>query len=50
MVKVQPKMAKAFITSGLMDQATGAVTINELGLIMNPKAANGGYCGKFGGK
>lgn len=50
MVKVSPKMAKPFIVSGMMDQATGAVTISELGLIMNPKAPNGGYCGKFGSK
>jgi hypothetical protein len=50
MVKVSPKMAKPFIVSGLYDQMSGKVIINELGMVLNPKAPNGGYCGKFGGK
>jgi len=45
MVKVQPKQQKAFIVSGMMEIRTSRVIIEELGIIMNPKAPNGGYCG-----
>lgn len=47
MVKVSRKMQKDFIVSGMMDLRSGMVTIEELGLVMNPKAKNGGYCGKY---
>lgn len=50
MVKVNPSMSKPFITSGLMDMASKKVIINELGIVMNPNAPRGGYCGKFGSK
>jgi hypothetical protein len=47
MVKVSRKMQKDFIVSGMMDLRSGMVTIQELGIVMNPKAKNGGYCGKY---
>ena len=50
MVTVTPKMSKSFIVSGMMDSVTKMVTIEELGFVMNPKAKNGGYCGRYGGK
>lgn len=50
MAKVTPKMAVPFLVSCLYDESTGKVIINDLGIVMNPKAPHGGYCGKFGGK
>jgi len=50
MVKVQPKMGKEFITSGLYSEQTGKVVIPSLGIVLNPSAPGGGYCGKFGNK
>lgn len=47
MVKVSPEKAQPFIVSGMRNDDTGQVTIQELGMVMNPKAPNGGYCGKF---
>lgn len=47
MVKVSRKMQKDFIVSGMMDLRSGMVTIQELGIVINPKAKNGGYCGKY---
>lgn len=44
-VKVQPKQQKAFLVSGMLEVRTNRVIIEELGMIMNPKAPNGGYCG-----
>lgn len=32
---------------GTMQISTGKVVINDLGIVLNPKAPNGGYCGKF---
>ncbi|PZP44044.1 MAG: hypothetical protein DI598_14965 [Pseudopedobacter saltans] len=49
MVKVQPKMGKQFIVSGLFSPQTKKVIISELGLVLNPNIPNGGYCGRFGG-
>lgn len=36
-----------YLVSGMRDIQTGLVTIKDKGLVMNPKAPNGGYCGKF---
>lgn len=47
MVKVQPKMQKEYIVSGLYDVQTNRVIIKELGIVMNPKGGRGGYCGSF---
>ena len=32
---------------GVMEAATGKVVIQDLGIVINPKANNGGYCGTF---
>lgn len=32
---------------GMMKPETGKVVIKELGFVMNPAAANGGYCGSY---
>lgn len=32
---------------GTMQKSTGKVVINDLSLVINPKAPNGGYCGTF---
>lgn len=32
---------------GTMQVSTGKVVIPDLGIVINPKAPNGGYCGKF---
>lgn len=32
---------------GTMQSSTGKVVIDALGIVMNPKAPNGGYCGTF---
>jgi len=50
MVKVQKQMSPEEITNGLMDVQTGLVTIQSMGICLNPKAPNGGYCGKYGKK
>ncbi len=47
MVKVSGEKQKPYIVSGLLDMATDRVIINELGMVINPKAPNGGYCGTF---
>lgn len=47
MVKVQKKFQNDVLFSGLMDKVTGKVIINDQNLVMNPKAPNGGYCGKI---
>ncbi|WP_131537999.1 hypothetical protein [Pedobacter nototheniae] len=48
MVKVSKKMCKDELVSGLMERHTGKVIVKELGIVLNPKAPNGGYCGQFG--
>jgi|GEM_PF-6376605 len=48
MVKVRKQMTPETTTNGLMDVQTGMVTIDSMGIVLNPKAPNGGYCGKFG--
>lgn len=45
MVKVSQQGVKDFIVGGMLEVITGRVTISELGIIMNPKAPNKGYCG-----
>ena len=50
MVKVQKEMCNEEITNGLMNIHTGQVVIEKMGIVINPRAANGGYCGKFGKK
>jgi hypothetical protein len=35
---------------GMMQIATGKVVISDLGVVLNPKAPNGGYCGTFSKK
>ena len=50
MVKVKKSMSPDFITSGMMDLSTGSVIIKDLGIVINPKAPNGGYCGRYGNK
>ncbi|SJZ94765.1 hypothetical protein, partial [Sediminibacterium ginsengisoli] len=45
---VQVGMAAPYLVSCLYDQSTGKVSIEKLGLVLNPKAPNGGYCGRFG--
>lgn len=35
------------ITSGLFDPASRKLIVNDLGMVMNPGAPNGGYFGKF---
>ena len=47
MVKVQKKFQNDVLFSGLMDVMTGKVIINDQNIVMNPKAPNGGYCGKI---
>ena len=47
MVKVQKKLQKDVLFSGLMDVQTGKVIISDQNIVMNPKAPNGGYCGKI---
>ena len=32
---------------GTMQKSTGKVIISDLGVVMNPRANNGGYCGSF---
>jgi len=44
MIKVQPKMGKEFIVSGLYDMQTGRVISQQLGIVMNPRT---NYCGRF---
>ncbi|RKS98238.1 hypothetical protein [Chryseobacterium defluvii] len=39
-------MQKSFYW-GCMEAKTGKVVIQELGLVLNPKVKNGGYCGTF---
>jgi hypothetical protein len=48
MIKVRKPMSADFVTGGIMNVATGQVTSDNLGIVINPKAPNGGYCGKFG--
>jgi len=48
--KITPKMSAPFVQPCLFEVGTGRVIIKGLGIVMNPRAANGGYCGKFGGK
>ncbi|WP_162903357.1 hypothetical protein [Taibaiella koreensis] len=38
------------LCSCLYDRTSQKVVISELGIVINPKAANGGYCGRFGKK
>lgn len=46
MVKVNKGIAGTSITSGMMD-STGRVIVKDHGIVINPKAPNGGYCGTF---
>jgi hypothetical protein len=48
MVKVQRQMDKELIVSGMMNPDTGRVNIQSMGIVINPQAPNGGYCGKKG--
>lgn len=50
LVKVQKEFEKEQLFSGLMDPNTGKVVIKDLGMVMNPKAPNGGYIGRYGTK
>lgn len=50
MIKVRKHMTPEITTNGLMNLATGQVTIDSMGLVLNPKAPNGGYCGRYGKK
>lgn len=50
MVKVQKQMTPEETTNGLMNINTGQVTIQSMGIVLNPKAPNGGYCGRYGKK
>lgn len=45
--KFQPKNAAPFIQPCLYDMMTGKVVIGSMGLVINPKAANGGYFGTY---
>lgn len=35
------------VTPCLYQRSTGKVILKDFGYVMNPKAPNGGYCGKF---
>lgn len=48
--KITKPFSKPELVSCLYDTMTGKVIIGDLGLVLNPKAPNGGYFGKFGGK
>ncbi|RQO68509.1 hypothetical protein DBR40_19910 [Pedobacter sp. KBW01] len=48
MVKVTKPMCADTLVSGLMERHTGKVIVKEMGIVLNPKAPNGGYCGKYG--
>lgn len=48
MVKVRHQMMPDQITNGLMNVRTGQVVVQTMGIVINPKAPNGGYCGRFG--
>lgn len=48
MVKVRYPMQPEQTTNGLMDKMTGKVIIQSMGIVINPKAKNGGYCGRYG--
>ncbi|WP_447642439.1 MULTISPECIES: hypothetical protein [Chitinophagaceae] len=50
MVVVQPRMGASFLKSCLYDPSTGKCIISDMGIVLNPKAPNGGYCGRFGNK
>jgi hypothetical protein len=50
MIKVRKPMSPEVITNGLMNIHTGQVTCEAMQIVINPKAPNGGYCGKYGGK
>jgi len=52
MVKVNPPtgMGNEYTTSGLFSEETHKVIVSSEGIVMNPNAPNGGYCGRFGGK
>lgn len=47
MVKITRQMQAPHIVSGLMERGTGKVIIKDLGIVMNPQARNGGYCGSY---
>ena len=47
MVRVKTAMGKEFIVGGMHDTNSNMVTVREMGFVMNPKAPNGGYCGRF---
>ncbi len=47
MVKIKKTMSANQIVSGMMDFHSGRVIIKDLGLVINPKAPNGGYCGTY---
>lgn len=46
-VKVQIGWHQPYLTGGLYEVATGRVIVKDLGIVINPKAPNGGYCGTF---
>lgn len=48
MCKVSPKYGKPYLTSCLYDGQK--CIVSDLGIVINPRANNGGYCGRFGNK
>lgn len=47
-LKVQHQLAAPQVLPCLYNPASGKIICQKLGIVMNPKAANGGYVGKFG--
>jgi hypothetical protein len=47
MCKVTLSDGQTFIKGCLYEAATGKVTISDMGMVINPRANNGGYCGTF---
>ena len=45
--KIKSGYAEPYIRPCLYHMATGKVVIDDLSLVINPKAPNGGYCGTF---
>lgn len=49
-IKVSPKMGKPYLVNCLFDVMTKKVIVKEMGIVLNPNAPNGGYCGRFSRK
>lgn len=45
--KIKPAAGAPYIQPCLYDAMTGKVIIRSLGMVINPKAPNGGYCGTY---